>query len=156
MQISMRVPYDEERTRRTARFLLDSQITMIRVCGLVIVVCGLLIMVLQPTRLTGYVVLVLGMVLLSGLGPLMVRQVMSKQSDLFKDAMQMTLDTEAVSTTYPLAESRVKWAAHKKVVETPEVWYVMFGQVQAVTIPKETMTEQQREEFAAFLKTLKP
>jgi hypothetical protein len=41
-------------------------------------------------------------------------------------------------------------------VETPEVWYAMFGKMQAFAIPKDPMTEEQRAEFAAFAAALQP
>jgi hypothetical protein len=51
-------------------------------------------------------------------------------------------------------ESRFRWAGLSRVVETPEVWYAMFGKLQAFTIPKGPMTEEQRAEFAAFVSRL--
>ena len=56
----------------------------------------------------------------------------------------------------PLAESRFRWAGLGRVIEAAEVWYVMFGKIQAVTIPKDPMTEEQRVEFSAFIAGSRP
>lgn len=78
------------------------------------------------------------------------------QSDVVRDGLHMTLDDEWVTVTYPLAESRFRWAGLGSVIETSEVWYVMFGKAQAIPIPKDAMSEEQRAVFAAFVAGLQP
>jgi len=66
----------------------------------------------------------------------------------------MTLDEEWVTIVAPLAESRLRWAGISRIIEAPEVWYAMFGKQQAVAIPKDLMTEEDRATFAAFVAAL--
>ncbi|MFC4018470.1 YcxB family protein [Micromonospora sp. GCM10011542] len=156
MQISMRVPYDEKQLRRTLRFILGPQLKFIRFMSGVLIVLGLALVALDPARLFAYVVLVLGLLFVVAIEPIAVARSMHAQSDVIKDGSHMTLDTEWLTEIYPLAELRVRWAGIDRVIETPDVWYIMFGKLQGITIPKGLMTEEQRAEFAAFVKGLKP
>lgn len=150
MQISMSVPYDEERLRRTVRFILRPQMKLIRVLGAVLAVLGLALVALDPAEPMSYVGVVLGLVFVFAIAPITVAKSMRMQSKVIKDGFHMSLDDEWVTVTYPLVESRFRWAGLDRVTETPEVWYLMFGKMQAVTIPKSPMTDGQRAEFAAF------
>jgi hypothetical protein len=156
MQISVWVPYDEERLRRTLGFILRPQLKFIRILGGVLIVLGLALVALEPTMPMAYGVVVLGLLFVVAIAPITVARSVRMQSNVIKDGFHMTLDDEWVTVTYPLAESRFRWAGVDRIIETPEVWYIMFGKIQAVTIPKEPMTEQQRAEFAAFVDGLQP
>lgn len=156
MQISMWVPYDEERLRRTLQFLHRPQLKPIRIMGGVLIVLGLVLVALEPSMPTAYAAVVLGMLLVVAIAPITVAWSMRMQSNVIKDGCHMTLDDEWVTVTYPLAESRFRWAGLGHVIETPEVWYIMFGKLQAITIAKDAMTEEQRAEFAAFIDALQP
>ncbi|MFD2762557.1 YcxB family protein [Micromonospora eburnea] len=156
MQISMWVPYDERQLRRTLRFILRPQLRSIRILGGVLIVLGLAPVALDPSRPLAYVALVLGVLLVSAIAPITVAWSMRIQSNAIRDGHHLILDDEWVTLAYPLAESRLRWAGLGRVIETPEVWYVMFGRVQAVTIPKGPMTQEQRAEFAAFVDGLQP
>lgn len=156
MQISLWVPYDEQQLRRTLQFVLRPQVKLIRILGAVLIAVGLGLAVLDPTTSLAYVAVVLGIMFLVAIAPMTVALSMRMQSSTIKDGLQMTLDDEWVSVTYPLAESRFRWAGLGNVIETPEVWYIMFGKAQALTIPKNLMSDEQRTEFASFVARLQP
>jgi hypothetical protein len=151
VQISMQVPHDEKRLRRTLRFLLRPQLKLIRIMGGVLIVLGLVLVALDPSDPIAYLAMILGLLFVVAVAPIAMAQSMRAQSDVIRDGFHVTLDDEWVTVAYPLAESRFRWAGLGRVVETPEVWYIMFGKVQAVTIPKAPMTDEQRAEFAAFV-----
>ena len=152
----MWVPYDAERLRRTVRFILRPQLKVIRILGGVLIVLGLALVALDPAMVTAYGAVILGLAFVGAIAPITVARSVRMQSDVIKDGCQMTLDDQGVRVTYPLAESRLRWAGLDRVIETPEVWYAMFGKMQAFTIPKDPMTEEQRAEFAAFVNGLQP
>ncbi|MFJ6198081.1 YcxB family protein [Micromonospora sp. NPDC092111] len=156
MQISVWVPYDEEQLRRTLQFVLRPQLRPIRILSGVLIVIGLALVALKPSAPLAYVALVLGLLFGFAIAPITVAWSMRMQSNVIRDGFHMTLDDEWVTLTYPLAESRFRWAGLGRVIETPEVWYVMFGRIQAITIPKDPMTEEQRAEVAAFVNGLQP
>ncbi|GAA4559495.1 YcxB family protein [Planotetraspora kaengkrachanensis] len=154
MQISMQVPHDEKRLRRTLRFLLRPQLKLIRIMGGVLIVLGLVLVAMDPSDPIAYLAMILGLLFAVAVAPIAMAQSMRAQSDVIKDGFHVTLDDEWVTVVYPLAESRFRWAGLGRVVETPEVWYIMFGKYQAVTIPKGSMADEQRAEFAAFVDRL--
>ena len=156
MQISMWVPYDEQQLRRTLRFILRPQMKPLRILGGVLAVLGLAMVALDPSSALAYVPLVLGLLLAFTIEPITVAQSMRMQSDVIRKGFHLTLDDDWVTLTNPLAESRLRWSGLDRATETPEAWYVMFGKMQAVTIPKGPMTEEQRTTFAAFVNGLRP
>jgi hypothetical protein len=157
MQISMGVPYDEERLRRTLRFLLRPQLKSVRLLGAVLIVLGVALAALEPSLPIAYAAaLILGLLFLVAVSPITVARSIRMQSNIIKDGFHMTLDDEWVTMTYPLGELRLRWGGLGRIVETPDVWYVMMGQLQAITIPKDLMTGEQRAEFAAFVNGLQP
>jgi hypothetical protein len=156
MQISMAVPYDEERLRRTLQFILRPQLKTIRILGGVLFVLGVAMVALDPTVPMSYGIVVLGLLFVVAIAPITLTRSMRLQTNIIKDGCHITLDDEWVTMVHPLAESRFRWAGHDRVIETPEVWYIMFGRIQAVTIPKDPMTEAQRAEFAEFVNRLQP
>jgi YcxB-like protein len=156
MQISLSVPYDEKRLRRTYRFVLRPQLRRARILGWLIIVLGLAIVPLEPSNPLPYVFVVLGLFYVFALAPLSVRRCMRLQSMAIMDWSRLTLDDHSVTVTFPLVESRFKWTGLDRVVETRADWYAMVGKVQAVAIPKDLMTEEQRAEFGAFVQRLLP
>ncbi|MCW3816884.1 YcxB family protein [Micromonospora sp. DR5-3] len=156
MQISMRVPYDEKRLRRTLQFILRPQLRLVRILGGVLIVLGLALVALDPSTSLAYVALVLGLLFVFAIAPITVARSVRMQSNVIRDGLHLTLDDEWVTLIYPLVESRLRWAGLDRVIETPEVWYIMFGKIQAITVPKEPMTEEQRAEFGAFVNGLHP
>lgn len=156
MQISMWVPYDEKRMRRTYRFILRPQLKVTRILGWVIALPGLAIVPLQPSYPVPYVFVVLGLFFVFAAGPISVARCMRLQSMAIMDGSRMTLDDQWVTVIFPLVESRFKWTGLDRVVETRADWYLMVGKAQAVAIPKDLMTEEQRAEFGAFVQRLRP
>jgi hypothetical protein len=154
MQISMAIPHDEERLRRTLRFILRPQLKTIRVLGAVLTVLGIGLVVLEPSDPMSYAMVLLGLLFVLAIAPITVARSMRLQSAAIKAGYHLTLDDEFVTVAYPLVESRFRWAGLDRVVETPEVWYAMFGKLQAATIPKAPMTAEQRAEFTAFVSRL--
>lgn len=156
MKISMWVPSDEKRLRRTLRFLLRPQLKIVRILGGVLIVLGLALLAVEPSMIVGYVAVLLGLLVGVAIAPIMVAWSVRMQSKVIKDGCHMTLDDEGVTVAHPLVESRFRWAALDRIIETPDVWYAMFGKIQAVAIPKDPMTEEQRAEFAVFVAGLQP
>ncbi|MEV6876593.1 YcxB family protein [Amycolatopsis sp. NPDC051128] len=154
MQISMTVPYDEERLRRTLRFILRPQLKTVRVLGGVVTVLGIALVALDPANPMSYAMVLLGLLFVTAIAPITLARLMRMQSGVIKDGCHITLDDEWVTVAYPLAETRFRWAGLDRVIETPEVWYIMFGKIQATTIPKTPMTGEQQVEFAAFVTRL--
>jgi hypothetical protein len=154
MQISMWVPYDERRLRRTLKVVLRPQVRLIRILGAVLTVLGLLVGATGGSLELIVVAVALGVVCMTVVGPLTTSQAVRMQSAVIKDGFHMTLSDEWLTVVYPLAESRYRWAGVDKVIDTPEAWYLMCGRAQAFAIPKDTMTPEQRTEFAAFLAAL--
>jgi hypothetical protein len=109
------------------------------------------LLALEPSAPLAYVALVLGLLFVVAIAPITLALSMRAQSNVIKDGFHVTVDDEWVTMAYPLAESRFRWAGLGRVVETSEVWYIMFGKIQAVTIPKDPMSDEQRAEFAAFV-----
>jgi hypothetical protein len=156
MQISVWVSYDERRLRRTLQFILRPQLKRIRIMGGVLTLLGLAVLALDRSSAVSYGIVALGLLFIFAIGPITVARSVRMQSNVIKDGFHMMLDDEWATVSYPLAESRFRWAGLDRIIETPEVWYAMFGKMQAFTIPKDPMTEEQRAEFAAFVDGLQP
>ena len=151
MQINMWVPYDERQLRRTAAVALRPQVRIIRILGAVCTAVGLVLLVAGGPVLIAAVAIVLGVLFMTVLGPFTAARAAAMQSAVIKDGFHMTLTDEWLTVVYPLAEARYRWAGVDNVIETPDAWYMMLGKAQPLTIPKGTMTDDQRAEFAAFL-----
>lgn len=152
----MWVPYDEQQLRRTLQFILRPQLKPLRILGVVLILLGLALVALEPAKPLAYGALVLGLVFVVAIAPITVAQSVRMQSHVIKDGLHMRLDDESVTVTYPLVESRFQWAGLDRAIETPEVWYIMFGKLQAISVPKDLMTEEQRAEFGAFVNRRQP
>jgi hypothetical protein len=124
--------------------------------GWLIVVLGLAIVQLEPSNPLPYGFVVFGLFCVFGVLRFSVRRCMRLQSWATMDGSRMTLDDQSVTVIFPLVESRFKWTALDRVVETRADWYAMVGKAQAVAIPKDLMTDEQRAEFGAFVQRLRP
>jgi hypothetical protein len=151
VQISVWIPYDEDRLRRTLRFIARPQVKLIRILGAVLLVLGIALVALEPTSPIAYGFVALGLLFVFAIGPITVAWSMRVQSKVIKDGFRLTLDEDWLTVTYPLVETRLRWAGLDRIVETPEAWYALFGKLQGFTIPKDPMTEEQQAVFAAFL-----
>ncbi|MGW3471493.1 YcxB family protein [Saccharopolyspora sp. NPDC000995] len=154
--MSFEVPYDAQQLRRTIRFLVRNHLMLIRILGGLLALLGLLLVVLDPSEPFGYTAVVGGLLLVLAIGPILVAVAMRMQAAAIKQGFRLVLNDEWMQISYPLCESRLWWAGLGRAVETPEVWYVMFGKAQAVVVPKGVMTPQQQAEFAAFVVRLRP
>jgi hypothetical protein len=70
-------------------------------------------------------------VLLLGTVPLTVAHAIRTQPNTIKDVCHLALDDEWARTTYSLIKLQLRWAALDRIVEAPEVWYLMFGKLHA-------------------------
>lgn len=156
MQISIDVPYDEHRLRRTIAFIIKPQVRVIRILGVILTVLGLPLALLEPSFLPAWVFAVAGVVVFFGFGPMTVARSMRMQTRAIQENSRITIDDDGILVAVPLIEGRYRWPAFSAVVETPEVWYLSIGKLQAVTVPKAMMSPEQRAEFAAFLAGLRP
>jgi hypothetical protein len=156
MQISMWVPYDAKRMRRTYAFVLRPQLKWTRILGGVIAVLFLAVLPLEPSNPVAPAFVVIGLCFVFAAVPISVRRCMRLQSWAIVDRSRLTLDDEWITVTFPLVEWRYKWTGLHGVAETRADWYAMVGKVQAIAIPKDLMTEEQRTEFGAFLQRLRP
>lgn len=156
MQIAISMPYDEQLLRRTVKFLAQAQLRRIRPLGGVCLALGLLLVFLDPANLVAYTAIAVGLAFMFLVLPLTVANAMRAQPEAIRHGNAITLDDEWLQVNYPLVESRFRWAALGRVVETPEVWYLMFGKAQAVTVPKHAMAPEQVAEFTTFLAQLRP
>ncbi|MEV5540514.1 YcxB family protein [Saccharopolyspora shandongensis] len=149
--MSLEVPHDVQRMRRTIRFLSRPYLRLTRVLGGVLAFLGVVLIVLDPSLAFAYAAVVGGVAVVFAIEPIMVAVGMRTQAAAIQHGYHLTLNDEWMHIAYPLVESRCRWAGLDRVVETPEVWYVMFGKVQAMVVPKDVMTSQQRAEFEAFV-----
>ncbi len=127
MQISIAVPYDERRLRQTLTFALRPQVRAARIGGLFALVLGTLLILLDPALPLPYLTVIIGLFMIFGVEPFNVSRSMRMQARAIRDGRHITLDDEWLTVTYPLAESRYRWAGLDTVIETPETWYAMFG-----------------------------
>jgi hypothetical protein len=157
VQITAAVPYDEQQLRATLAFILRPQVKRIRIYGLFLLVCGLIAFPLALSEadfvatVVGLMLLVLGVYFVFAVRPLAISRAVSRQSRLTRDGYWLTLDDEWLGISYPLLQSRYRWAGLESITDTPQAWYVRFSKYQALAIPKAPLTPEQQAEFAAFL-----
>ncbi|GFJ96212.1 YcxB family protein [Phytohabitans rumicis] len=118
MQISVWVPYDEARLRRTLTFVLRPQTQRVRLIGVALVLLGLLLVALDPSVVLSYGVVFLGLFFAVAIGPITVSRAVGMQSNVIREGLHLTMDDEWITVTYPLAETRFRWAGLGKVIET--------------------------------------
>jgi hypothetical protein len=152
--ITLRVPYDEARIRRTLRFLLRRQVRTAQAIGGVLLVVGVIEVALRPDQAVAYVAILLGLWWLIGFGPTGLRRSMRAHRQVFRHESSVTLDDEWITVIFPQVELRHRWTGIDRVVEGSEAWYVMVGRAQALVIPKDRMTSDEQTEFAAFVSGL--
>ncbi|NUT91083.1 MAG: YcxB family protein [Saccharothrix sp.] len=151
------VPYDETLLRRTIEYILRPYTKRYLPLGLVLAGAGLLMAVLgswQPY--VSVPVIVLGLLLAFAMKPYMVSASVKQQWAGIRADFRLDADDEWVSFSYPAFQSRVRWEALEKVVETPEAWLLVLGKVQATAVPKSAMTPEQLAEFTALLARRRP
>jgi hypothetical protein len=156
VEISIHVPYDEAGLRRTLKFILRPAIRRTRVAGGMLIVCGLTLGLARPSDSLPYVVVLLGLWWVLGFWPRSLSRSMRIQPSALKEGCHMVLDDEGITVTHPRLESRFRWTAFERIVEADEAWYALLGERQALDIPKDPMTADERAEFAALVSRLQP
>ncbi|XVV02533.1 YcxB family protein [Actinosynnema sp. CA-248983] len=151
------VPYDETLLRRTIEFIMRPYVKRFLPMGLVLVACGALTAALGVWKPIVWVpVVVLGLVFAFGMKPYLVSTSMKQQWSGIKADFRLDADEEWVSFSYPAFQSRIRWEAMEKVVETPEAWLMVLGKIQATAVPKSALTAEQAAELTALLARRKP
>ncbi|WP_157767620.1 YcxB family protein [Actinosynnema pretiosum] len=149
--MTITVPYDERLFKRTTQFLLRPQLNRLYVLGAVLVALGVAMLTLTTIdKVVGVVCVVLGPLLVFRIGRVTAAQALEAQWSATRAAFNLVIDDQWVSIAYPLAQMRCHWETVARVVEKPDVWYLMFTKSQAVPLPKNLMTPEQQAEFAAL------
>ncbi|MEJ2859225.1 MULTISPECIES: YcxB family protein [unclassified Saccharothrix] len=151
------VPYDETLLRRTIEYILQPYTKRLLPLGLGMVGAGVLVAMLGIWPPYAWVsVIVLGLLALFAMKPYMVGTSVRQQWVAIQADFRLDADDEWVSFSYPTFQSRVRWEALEKVVETPEAWLLVLGKVQATAVPKSAMTPEQLAAFTALLARRRP
>ena len=153
--ISLRVPYDEARLRRSLRFILHRQVLTLRVMGALLLLLGVVLVGFQLSQALAYVAILLGLWWLVGAGPAAISRALRAHRRVLGADSTVTLDDEWITVSFPNVDLRQRWIAVDRVAEGPEAWYVMVAPLQAITIPKDRMTPEQRAEFSRFVANLR-
>lgn len=152
MNISIRVPYEEKRTRRALKFLVGGNVRALRVAGVLLVLSGIaLLVVLDGGPLTSGAVILGGFFLAVLFEPYVVWQTMRNQASILRQDYLLTLDDAGIAVKNEAFDARYAWSALDRVVEKPDAWYLMFGKHQGQVVFKELLTEEQRAVLTAFL-----
>jgi hypothetical protein len=162
VQINAAVPYDEQQLRATLTFIIRPQVRRIRVYGWIFIVLGVVTVVttwttpdLLPT-LGGVFLVASGLYFALGVVPMSISRAIRRQPRITRDGYWLTIDDEWLQLTYPLVQSRFRWAGVESIVDTPTAWYVRFSRIQAIAIPKARLSPEQQAEFAGFLAQRQP
>lgn len=160
----MQVPYDESQLRRTLRFLFERRTPLARPQGVALaVVGGVGVGVVKYTNLFNDGTLMfwvsLALILLGGamffMAPLSVRSAMRTLPDYFRQDQHVLIDPEWLTVSSTGYESRMHWSWVAEIVETPNGWYVLYGQAHVQLIPKNAMSAEEQAAFGQFAATLK-
>ncbi|MEV8440563.1 YcxB family protein [Actinosynnema sp. NPDC051121] len=156
MEISIRVPYDEQRLRRSLKFVLRRNVKRLRVLGLVIAVLGAALMFFTGPTITTITLVVLGLVYVVGMEPLLVWQSMRAQNAATRQDYRLTVDEAGFAMKADAYEQRLAWSTVQRVEEEPDAWFIVLSKAQALGVYKDLMTEEQRTAFAAILAQRQP
>ncbi|MFI9818165.1 YcxB family protein [Saccharothrix variisporea] len=151
------VPYDETLLRRTIEYMLRPHLKRLRPAGLAMA-GGAVIMAVTgvwPLYLWAPVI-VLGLFFTFAMKPYLIGNSVKQQWAGIKADFRLDADEEWVSFSYPAFQTRIRWEAMEKVVETPEAWLLVLGRIQATAVPKSAMTPEQLAEFTALLARRRP
>ncbi len=152
MHIALTVPHDEKRLRRTLTFVVGRQANISRLMGGICLFLGIVLLLLgSPVVWAPYVVFGVSLFLLFGTVPLAVAQALRSQAAVVREDLRLTLDDEAITLVTSRSESRLGWAGVDAVEETADTWYLMLGKLQALSVPKDLMSEAERTVFADFV-----
>jgi hypothetical protein len=162
VQINAAVPYDEQQLRATLAFILRPQLKRARVYGWIFTAIGVAVVATTLTTpdlgltLGGVFTVAFGLYFSLGIMPRSISRIIRRQPRITRDGYWLTLDDEWLQVTYPLVQSRFRWAGVESIVDTPAAWYVRFSRIQAIAIPKARLSPEQQAEFAGFLAQRQP
>ncbi|MFI9010908.1 YcxB family protein [Actinosynnema sp. NPDC053489] len=156
MELSIRVPYEEQRLRRMVEFVLRRPVRKLRIAGALMTACG----VLLPLTGTGWflpaVLVALGLVYLFAMRPYLLWQSMRSQHDATRQDYRLTLDEAGFAMEGETYEQRIAWSTLQRVEEEPDAWFLVLGKQQALAVYKDLMTDDQRAAFAELLSHRQP
>lgn len=151
------VPYDEALLRRTIEYILQPHVKRFRPIGIALVVLGVLMAALDVSRYVLWAPMVVaGVFCAFVVKPMMIGSTVKQQWSGIKADFRLDADEEWVSFSYPAFQSRIRWEAMEKVVETPDAWLLVLGKIQATAVPRSAMTPEQVAEFTALLARRRP
>ncbi|KOX18594.1 hypothetical protein ADK67_35865 [Saccharothrix sp. NRRL B-16348] len=155
MEISLRVPYDEQRLRRSIRFVLRPSVKKLRIAGLIMTPIGVLLLFTSVFTGTGWLVpaalIVLGLLYAFALEPFMVRQSLRAQNAATRQDYDLTVDEAGFTMKAESYEQRMAWSTIQRVDEQPDAWFLVISKLQALAVHKDLMTEEQQRQFVAIL-----
>ncbi|QQQ78287.1 YcxB family protein [Saccharothrix sp. 6-C] len=151
MRIILQVPYDEQRLRRTIKFVLRPSVKKLRLAGAVMAPLGVLLLLLGVGPLVPLLLIGLGLLYAFALEPFMVRQSLRAQNPVVRQGYQLVVDDAGFTMEAEAYAQRMAWSTVQRVEEQPDAWFLVISKVQALAVHKHLMTEEQRAEFAALL-----
>ena len=156
MEISLRVPYDERRLRRSIEYVLRRSVKTLRIAGACLVVGGAVLLVVTGPAVTPIALLVLGLVYAFGMEPFLVWQSLRRQNPAARQDYDLTVDDAGFTMKAEAYEQRLAWSMIQRVDEEPDAWFLVLSKIQAMAVYKDLMTEQQKTTFAAILAQRQP
>ncbi|MER5267866.1 YcxB family protein [Actinosynnema sp. NPDC002837] len=151
MQISVHVPYDEQRLRRALKFVVRPQTKKLRVLGMIMVPAGGLMWLTGSDWPFPVLLIVLGLAYAFLLEPFMVRQSLRALNPSARQDYELTLDEAGFAMKAESYEQRLAWSTIQRVDEQPDAWFLVIAKNQALPVYKDLMTEEQRVLFADIL-----
>lgn len=156
MQISIRVPYDEQRLKRMLKFVLRRSVKRIRVLGVVMAVIGVGLMAVTSVSIPMVAVVVGGLLYVFGAEPFLVWQSLRSQNESIRQDYELVVDEVGVEAKSASAATRLAWSTIQRVEEEPDAWFLVISKVQALAVYKDLMTGEQRAQFAGILAQRQP
>ncbi|MFD0207396.1 MULTISPECIES: YcxB family protein [Saccharothrix] len=156
MEISIAVPHDEQRLRRSLKFVLSRNVKRLRVLGLVMAALGAALMLVTGPTITTVVLVVLGLVYAIAMEPFLLWQSMRGLNPATRQDYLLTVDEAGFTMKADVYEQRLAWSTIQRVDEEPDAWFLMITKAQALGVYKDLMTEEQRSQFAAILAQRQP
>jgi hypothetical protein len=151
VQISVHVPYDEQRLRRMMKFVLRPQTMKLRIVGMVMAAVGVVLLFTGTDWLVPTLVIVLGLLYAIALEPFLVRQCLRAQNAATRQDYELTVDDAGFTMKAESYEQRMAWSTIQRVDEQSDAWFLMLSKMQGFGVYKNLMTEEQRMGFVAIL-----
>ncbi|PSL52205.1 YcxB-like protein [Saccharothrix carnea] len=152
----MAVPYDEQRLRRSLKFVLRRNVKRLRVIGLIMAALGAVLMLVTGPTITTILLVVLGLVYAVAMEPLLLWQSLRALNPATRQDYRLTVDEAGITMKADAYEQRLAWSTIQRVDEQPDAWFLMITKAQALGIYKNLMTAEQRSQFVAILAQRQP